>query len=188
MIVEKLLIILLGMTPIVGIRGAIPTAIGVYNMDVFTAYYLSVIGEFFPVIFIILLLGSVSSNLSKNFSFFRKFFDKLFEKTKGKHEEQIKRYGPIALFFIAAIPVPFSGAWTTSLLVFLFGLPFWPSVIAIFLGILAAGINILLIMGAGQTIEKHHGIGVVILITIIALVLYFIYHQRKLNKKNKCQN
>ncbi len=184
---EAILTVLISMTPIAGIRAALPMAVIVLEMDYPTAYLFSVIGEFIPVFIILAFLGVVSDWLSKNFSFMEKFFSVLFEKTRNDHGKRIEKYGPIALFFIAGIPVPFSGAWTTSLLVFLFGMPYWKSVIAIFLGILVAGINIILIMETGITIEKYYGpIGLIMLI-ILAAAFYFIYHH-KVNGNKKCQN
>ncbi len=172
----------MGMTPLVGIRGAIPMAIFVHGMDIPTAYLLSVIGEFLPVIFIINFLGIVSAWLSKNFGFMKKFFDFLFAKTRRDYNGKVGKFGIFALFLYTGIPLPFSGAWTASLIVFLFGLPFWKSVTAIFFGVLLAGINILIIMEMGIAVEKYQGpLALAGFIFLLGLV-YFLY-RRKSSKK-----
>lgn len=184
---DAILTILVSMTPIAGIRAALPMAVMVLEMDYISAYIFSVIGEFLPVFVILKFLGIVSKWLSEHFTFMDKFFTVLFTTTRKGHGKRIEKYGPIALFLLCGIPVPFSGAWTTSLLVFLFGMPYWKSVIAIFLGVLLAGINIILIMKTGITVEKYYGpIGVAIFLIFI-IIFYFLYRY-KVNGNQKCQN
>ncbi len=179
---EELATILIGMTPLAGIRVAIPVAILNYGIDVPTAYLLSVLGEFIPVFFILSFLGGVSRWLSFRFSFMRRFFDFLFQRTRRDYNGRIHKYGLFALFLYTGIPLPFSGAWTASLVVFLFGLPFWKSVVAIFCGILLAGINILIIMEMGIAIEKYRGPLTFVGLVALASLVYFLYYRRN-NKK-----
>lgn len=173
--------ILMGMTPIVGIRGAIPLALTVYQMDPWAAYFFSVLGEFLPVFYILALLDPISKWLSKNFSFMKKFFDFLFNRTRRDYKGRVEKYGYFALFLFTGIPLPFSGAWTASLVVFLFGMNYWKSVIAIFFGVLLAGLNVFLITQTGITIEKYHGVQRLLGITLFAIFVYFIYHRKKVN-------
>ncbi len=170
------------MTPVVGIRGAIPTAIIGYEMDVISAYTFSVIGEFLPVFFIIGFLGIVSKWLSNNFKTFDKFFKFLFDKTKKDYHGRVGKYGLLALFFYTAIPVPFSGAWTASLIVFLFGLPYWKSILAIFLGVLASGLNILIIMELVSEIEDFYGRTVLLGLILLVSLIYYLYYRKNKNK------
>lgn len=179
---EVLTIIFLAMTPIAGIRLALPTAIIGYEMDVFLAYFLSVFGEFIVVFFILAFLGVVSEWLSAHFLFIRKFFDFLFSKTRRNYNERVGKYGLFALFLYTGIPLPFSGAWTASLVVFLFGLPYWKSILAIFCGVLLAGINILIIMEMGIAIEKYHGSFVLGGIIALTGLVYFLYWRKSKNK------
>ncbi len=181
--IEEIMTLLLAMTPIVGIRGAMLLALFVYEMDIYSAYFWSVLGEFFPVFFILLFLGVVSEWLSKNFAFMRKFFDFLFSKTRKNYNGRVEKYGLFALFLYTGIPLPFSGAWTASLVTFLFGFPRKKAMIAIFFGVLLSGINILLILKMGITIEKYSGQMMVIGLVALASLIYFLYHRRN-NKKN----
>ncbi len=181
---EEVTTVLIAMTPLAGIRAAIPVAVIGYGMNLPTAYFLSVLGEFIPVFFIISFLGVVSQWLSRNFSFMKRFFDFLFEKTRRDYNGKVHKYGLFALFLFTGIPLPFSGAWTASLVVFLFGLPYWRSVVAIFCGVLLAGINILIIMEMGIAIEKYHGpLAVTGFVALVSLI-YFLYYRRNNNKKN----
>ncbi len=75
---EEIVTTLLAMTPVVGIRGAIPLAIFGYEMDIYSAFFWSVLGEFFPVFFILLFLGVVSEWLSRRKAMVAIFFGVLF--------------------------------------------------------------------------------------------------------------
>ena len=175
--------IILAMTPLVGIRGAIPVAVTVHELSIPMAYILSVVGEFIPFFIILAFLGPVSEWLSKNISFMKKFFDYLFEKTRGDYTGRVKKYGFLALFLFTGIPLPFSGVWTASLVVFLFKMDYWKSALAIFLGTLLAGANVVLITQAGRGIEEYYGVQALLGVVIFALFVYFIYYRVKVNSK-----
>ena len=56
----------------------------------------------------------------------------------------IEKWGPLALIIFVAIPLPFTGAWTGSLVAFVFDLPFKKSIALIFIGVLIAGVLVTL--------------------------------------------
>lgn len=174
--------VLLAMTPIIGIRAALPVAVFVYDMSVPLAYFWSVLGEFLPVIFILKFLGVVSDWLSRKFVFMERFFNALFSKTRREYNGRVHKHGLLALFLYTGIPLPFSGAWTASLVTFLFGFPHKKAVPVIFLGVLLSGINILIIMEMGIAIEKYKGPLAVVGLAVLASLLYFLYYRRN-NKK-----
>lgn len=141
-------VMVIGMTPIFELRGAIPVAMGVYQMGVVEAFFWSVLGNVIPVILLVFLFEAVSNWLMKHFPFWKKFFDWLFERTRRKAGDKIKKYGDWGLFFLVAIPLPVTGGWTGALAAFLFGINKLKSIGIIFCGILAAGIIVsLLTMG-----------------------------------------
>lgn len=177
-------VLLVSMTPLLGIRGALPMALFVYQMTPLTAYVLSVIGEFIPVFFILAFLGGVSRWLSERFLFFKNFFEKLFEKTRRDYDKRLEKHGLLALMIYTAIPLPFSGAWTASLVVFLFGLPYLKSLLSIFLGVLLCGINILIILEMGVVLERYRGFLSILGVLLLAGLIYFLYHRRINGKKN----
>lgn len=71
-----------------------------------------------------------------------KAFPEWVEKHAMKHSDQIEKYGYFGLFLFVAIPLPGTGAWTGSLLAVLFGMKPLKSLIAIFCGVVVAGIII----------------------------------------------
>lgn len=126
--------------PISELRGAIPLAIGHYNMDPIASYILAVVGNLLPVILILGLLDPVVRLFSK-VEFFRKIFDWVFSFTRQRHGNKIARFGgALALVLIVAIPLPMTGAWSGSLVAYLFGIPSRIAFPLISVGVLIAGV------------------------------------------------
>jgi uncharacterized membrane protein len=145
---SQLSVMIIGMTPIFELRGAIPVAMGVYKMTVWEAYIWSVLGNMIPVVFWVFFLEKISNWLRNNFKFWDIFFTKLFEKTRLKNTVRMEKYGDWGLFFLVAIPLPITGGWTGALTAFLFGIKKIKAIGIIFSGVLTAGtIVTLLTMG-----------------------------------------
>lgn len=142
---SQFIVLLISMLPISELRGAIPIAIGVYNMSVLSAFFWAVLGNIIPVIFILWLLERVSNFLSHHIYFFNRFFAWLFENTGRKHLKKFERWKEFALVILVAIPLPFTGAWTGSLAAFVFGIPIRRAFPLIVLGVLIAGVIVSLV-------------------------------------------
>jgi uncharacterized membrane protein len=140
---------LLAMTPVGEIRIALPIAITIYKLNWFLAYIVSIIGNIFPIIFILLFLEPVSKWLSNNSKIFKRFFDWLFERTRRKSTKQMERYGYMALVIFIAIPLPLTGAWTGAVVAFLFGISFRRALPLIALGVALAGLIVLVLTKIG---------------------------------------
>ena len=136
----ELITLFIGALPISELRGAIPIAIGVYEMSVLSAFFWAVLGNIIPVIFILWFLKSVSNFLSHHIYFFNRFFTWLFERTHQKHSKKFEQWRDLALVILVAIPLPFTGAWTGALAAFVFGIPIKRAFPLIVLGVLIAGI------------------------------------------------
>ena len=142
--IAELKIFLIAMTPIFELRGSIPAALSVYDLSIWSAYFISVVGNLVPVVFILLLLESVSGYLSRHSYLFNRFFAWLFERTRKKHAAKFERFKEFALIVFVAIPLPFTGAWTGSLCAFVFGIPFKKAFPLIALGVMIAGVIVTL--------------------------------------------
>ena len=131
---------IISMLPISELRGAIPVAIGVYNLNPAEAYFIAVVGNMVPVIFILKYINPVSKYLMSKSKFFNKFFTYLFERTRKKHNGKFEKWGALALITFVAIPLPVTGGWSGALAAFVFGIPFKKALPLIFLGVIIAGI------------------------------------------------
>jgi uncharacterized membrane protein len=143
--------VLISMLPISELRGAIPVAIGVYHLDPLTAYFLAVVGNFLPVVPILLFLEPVS-NFLRRYRLWDKFFNWLFTRTHRNHSERFEKYGTLALALFVAIPLPVTGAWTGCAAAFVFGIKFKHALPAIAAGILIAGVIVTMLTVGVKTI------------------------------------
>jgi uncharacterized membrane protein len=132
----RLLTIFVAMLPISELRGAIPLALA-KGLSWQQAYFFAVIGNFLPVVPILLLLETVSSRLMR-YPVWNRFFTWLFNRTRRKGK-LIERFEAFGLVFFVAIPLPVTGAWTGCVAAFLFKIPLRLAIPAIFCGILIAG-------------------------------------------------
>lgn len=142
---EELKTFIIAMSPIVELRGSIPIALEVYNLPVWSSYFWSVLGNVTPVVFILILLKSVSEYLSGHSHYFNNFFTWLFQRTRNHHWRKFERWGKWALFILVAVPLPFTGIWTGSIAAFVFGIPIKKALPIIFAGSITAGLLVLLL-------------------------------------------
>ena len=126
------------MVPWLEARYIIPIAISSFeNWTWWQIFALAVIGNIFPIPFVLLFFHHVEKFL-RNFKSWSRLMDWLFEKTRKRADKKIKQYEHIGLLIFVAVPLPFTGAWTGSLIAYLFDLKFTKSLITIFIGILIA--------------------------------------------------
>lgn len=138
-----LAVILMAALPVAELRLSIPIAIlkppyG-FGMDPISALSLSIIGNMLPVIPLLLYLEPVSSYL-RRWKTWDRYFTWLFTRTHRKHSAEFEKYGSIGLAIFVGIPLPATGAWTGCAAAFVFGFKFKNALLAIFAGVLMAGI------------------------------------------------
>lgn len=131
---------LIAISPIIELRGAIPIAIGVYHLPIWSAYLFSVLGNLMPLTLIILLGEPVSGFLSKKIYFFNRLFAWIFAHTRKAQQSKFDKFGRnIAVLILVATPIPFIGGWTGAIAAFVFGVPLKYALPLIILGSLIAG-------------------------------------------------
>src|SRR3989339_1227899 len=138
--------IFLALLPFTELRAALPLSITVFYLNPFSAYFFSVIGNVIPVFFILWGLPSLLLFAEKHSPQLQHFFEKHVYSLEKKHEKKYQRYGRFVLFVFTAIPLSVSGVWTASILAVLFHIERKYAFIAITLGMLTAGLIVLLIV------------------------------------------
>lgn len=149
---KELITILIALSPLSELRGAIPVAIGVFHFSWLKALLLSVFGNILFIIPFIWFLEKFSNFLSKKSLFFKKFFDWLFEHTRKKINDEYKKYSYWALVIFVAIPLPLTGAWTGSVAAYLLGINKIKAFALISLGVILAGFIVTILTLLGQKI------------------------------------
>ncbi|HCL47421.1 TPA: ligand-binding protein SH3 [Patescibacteria group bacterium] len=132
------------MLPLVELRGAIPIAIGAYHLSPLLALGLAVVGNLIPIVVLLLLLERVTKWLRALHPSVDKWFAWFFAHTHRRHSAKFERWGSLALMLFVAVPLPMTGAWTGTLLAYLFGIKFHHALVFISTGVLIAGIIVLL--------------------------------------------
>lgn len=163
---KEIYVFLISIFPIVELRGAIPVGAAL-GLPFWLNYLLSVVGNMLPVPFILLFIPRILDFLARFKKFrpivlwLRKKANKHSSKVLGKDAEveeltvndeyllnskesarslKMSKGIFIALLLFVAIPLPGTGAWTGGLVASLFNLPKKWTFLAIFLGVLIAGI------------------------------------------------
>lgn len=140
---KELMIIGLSMLPILELRGAIPWAVKFASyIPITKIYLLAVIGNFVPVVPILLLLEPASNFLRKERHLDR-MLTWIFSRTRSRGKI-VEKYKAIGLTVFVAVPLPGTGAWTGALAAFLFGIRLKSALLAISVGILIAGVIVTL--------------------------------------------
>ena len=134
----QLIVVIIAFLPIVELRGAIPWALAATDLSWQEALTWSLIGNFIPVIPILLMLEPVS-NWLRRFPVFDRFFNWLFERTRKKGKKVIEKYKAFGLAVFVGIPLPVTGIWTGAVMAFVFGIPFRLAFPALLAGMLFAG-------------------------------------------------
>ena len=76
----------------------------------------------------------------------------LFARTRMKASGKIRQYEYLGLLLFVALPLPFTGAWTGSLIAYLFDLDFYKSLLTIFIGVIIAASIMTLLTLTGQSL------------------------------------
>ena len=142
---KEILIFLISMTPILELRGGILAA-ALLNMDPKNSFIICLLGNI-TVIPIALYLLDAIFKLLRHINFFDKIITKIEKKCLSKRE-QLDKYGYLGLLLFVGIPLPGTGAWTGCFLASLLGMDKKKSGIAAMLGVLMAGI-IMMILSFG---------------------------------------
>lgn len=129
--------------PVSELRGGIPLAIVHYGFSPMAAFWLGVVGNLLAAALLLLLLDRVVKLLSR-VGTFKGLLERLFARTRRRFRPAVARLGALALIAVVAVPLPVTGAWTGSLIAFLFGVPFRRALPLIGAGVLIAGVVVTL--------------------------------------------
>lgn len=159
-----LIIIAIAALPIAELRVAIPVGIYTFDMVWYRAFFISIIGNTLPVPVLLLFFDSLAKIISR-VKPGKKLMDWVFARTR-RHEKSILKYEWLGLALFVGVPLPVTGAWTGSILSFIMGLKFFPSLLSIFCGVIMAGIIVTVLSLLGWI-----GAGIAALALTIMLII-----------------
>ena len=150
MLTKYLWVFFVSMVPLVELRGSIILSQGL-QLPVLSSYIVAIIGNMLPVPVIYLFARKVLV-WGADKPVIGKFFSWCLEKgEKGGKKLQAKagRGLFIALLLFVGIPLPGTGAWTGTLAASILDMDFKSTIIAVMLGVLLAGIIMMVLSVAG---------------------------------------
>jgi len=133
----------ISMVPILELRGALPIGVRL-GLDPLVSLGVSFLGNIVPVPFIIIFIRRIFGWLRGKSSFLEKVVKKLEDKAT-KNSDMVHKYELFGLYILVAIPLPGTGAWTGALVAALLDMQLKRAFPPIALGVLTAGIIVLLI-------------------------------------------
>ena len=150
MLLKYLIVFFVSMVPILELRGAVPIALGM-DLPYLPSLIVCVIGNMFPVPFIYLFARKflIWGTRQKHIGNFCKKFLKKGEKAGRKIVAATGKGGTfVALMLFVGIPLPGTGAWTGTLAASLLDLGPKTTAAAVSLGVIMAGIIMLVTSGS----------------------------------------
>ena len=149
--VKYILTGLVGILPILELRGAIPVGVFTFHLSYLESFICSFIGNIIPVYFIVKYIRPLFDFFGR-WKIFKVVIDWATEKaTKHIQEnEKLQNAVSVGLFLFVAIPLPGTGAWVGSLIANFLDLPPKKAITPIIVGVLTAGIIVLSITAAAN--------------------------------------
>ncbi len=139
---KYLIIFILSMIPILELRGGLIAA-SLLNLPMWQSFLICFVGNILPIPFILWFINPIFRKM-RNWKHLGKVV-LWCEKKANSKKEQIENLKYVGLFLFVGIPLPGTGAWTGSLIAALLDMDKKKSLIAAFLGVLLAGIIMLLV-------------------------------------------
>lgn len=149
--IKYILTAIVGMIPVIELRGAIPIGVFTFHLNYVEAFICSFIGNIIPVYFIVKYIRPLFDFFGK-WKPFKIIIDWASERATRKIEESTKlqNFAALGIYLFVAIPFPGTGAWVGSLIANFLDLPPKKAIPPIILGVITAGIIVLTITAAAN--------------------------------------
>ena len=153
MLKKYIYIFLISMVPLIELRGAVPVS-RVMGLQIVPSFIVCIIANMLPVPIIylfarkVLIWGADKPIIGRFFSFCLEKGEKGGKKLQAKAGRGLF----VALLLFVGIPLPGTGAWTGTLAASILDMDFKSTVAAVMLGVLLAGMIMMIVSLAGVSI------------------------------------
>jgi len=144
---------IISLTPILELRASIPLGYLTFNLGIWEATFISILGGITAAAITLALLPPVVQ-FFLNFTLFKPLINWVLDKTRSKHSSKFAALGKVLLVTLVALPLPGSGAYTGSLVAYLFGVPYKSALTLISIGVTISGVIVALITLGGHGLWK----------------------------------
>jgi uncharacterized membrane protein len=167
---EELIVLILAALPLSELRGSLPVAIDIFKMPWPQSLLISIIGNLFPVPFLLKFFDVFARLISRTIRG-KLFMDWIYKRTRNQ-TGMIEKYKHLGLIIFVAIPLPGTGAWTAAIAAHLLGIRFSPAFLEIAAGVIGAGIIV-----TALTLLGLFGLAIAV-IGILGMVVFSIWRQK----------
>lgn len=136
----ELAVVLISMVPLVELRGAVPLGVAA-GMEEIRLMPLAILGNMAPIPFL-LFFGEKLLDWVCTLPPFSKVANAYRQRLLRKMDN-VTRYARLGLYLFVAIPLPGTGAWSGALIATFLHMPKGKALLSIFLGVVTAGIIML---------------------------------------------
>lgn len=143
---REAVVFIISLFPILELRGGI-LASSLLDITMWKGILISAIGNIIPIPFILFFIKKIFAAMKKT-KLFRPLVEKM-ENKAMKKRDQIEKYEFWGLVLFVGIPLPGTGAWTGTLAASILDMDFKSTIIAVMLGVLLAGIIMMVLSVAG---------------------------------------
>ena len=137
------------MTPVGELRLAIPLSISHLGVPWYQALPIAIVGNMLPVLVLVPGLERITTLVRRYPSPVSRALDWWIARVTRTYRGHYQRYGALALVGLVAVPLPFTGAWTGSVVAWAFRVPPRTAIPLIALGVVIAGVTVTLLTQAG---------------------------------------
>ncbi|MBI4284477.1 MAG: small multi-drug export protein [Chloroflexi bacterium] len=133
----ELLVIIISALPVVELRGSIPLGIGLLHLPWYVVAPLAIVGNLLPVP-VLLLFFRTLVKYARRVPLGAKLVDPLVRHAE-RHSAAVEKYERLGLMIFVGIPIPWTGAWTGSMIASLLGMGFIRAFLSIAGGVIISG-------------------------------------------------
>ncbi len=146
---DILTLIILTLMPLLELRASIPYGLFKTDLPVSAVFAIAVLANIVlgPILF---FFFNYLVQFFLKVSFIDRVYQKLVVRTQHKVQKYVEKYGVLGLAIFIGIPLPGSGVYTGALGAYLLGFQFKDFLKATILGVLIAGVIVLLVSLAGN--------------------------------------
>lgn len=138
-------VLLVAALPVVELRGAIPLGVAL-GLSPWESFLWALLGN---LLVVPLTLGLLpwAVGVAVRSPFLARVWEALEARVRLRGEEKVQRLGALGLFLFVAVPLPGTGAWSGAVLAVVLGVRRRYAFPALALGVVAAGLLVLLLTG-----------------------------------------
>ena len=138
-------VFMMAIMPIGEMRISIPMGISFYKLSVSEVLFISIVADILVAAVLMYFVSNFNDWVRKRSDKISAVLEKIFERTRRNFFHKHRVWGDLALMFLVAIPLPFTGVWTGALAAWLLEIPKGQALLNITVGIMISAYLVALI-------------------------------------------